>query len=352
LEDSSREIIITLVPAETPVNLIVTITNPNGNILETATLTHAGTNVERGVGGTFTITARASNIGDMLVAAAPNFNPANHEITSANLTDGEIFISLAPISAIPGTSIDDEQGDGMSTEGATVSGNYHDPLLIPSLITGEDTNQHIHYLTGFPDNTVRPDSQLTRAQAAMIFFRLLDDGNKYTPVAAGRFSDVDGVSWYSQAINYLAQIGILLGYPDGTFRPNAPVTRAEFSAMISRFFRAFDAAPNNFTDVSASHWAARYIDMASSRGWVQGYGDGTFRPDNAITRAEVVTLVNRAIDRVPNPATIRDSLDGRMIYTDITPAHWAFYDIMEASIEHTFVRDASGLEIWTWYEIR
>jgi len=192
----------------------------------------------------------------------------------------------------------------------------------------------IAYIMGFPDGSVMPDIAITRAEVALIFFRLLDDANKFADVPTDKFSDVDNVSGYSQAVHYLTYVGILVGYPDGTFRPDAPITRAEFAAIVVRFFGASnqDVATNNFMDVACDHWAIYCINVAFNQGWVQGYPNGTFNLDNNITRAEVVTLLNRALDRTPNPVYIRGSLAGTIVYTDISSTHWAFYDIMEASM--------------------
>jgi len=220
------------------------------------------------------------------------------------------------------------------------------PLAPPTLITDE----HIVYILGFTDGTVRPNQSMTRAEAAMIIFRLLEDTNKYVP-AWPRFSDVGPLSWYSQAVNYLAQVGILRGYPDGAFRPHATITRAEFSAIMTRFFETQNIQAHSFTDVSDTHWAVHYINVAYSRDWVRGFGDGTFRPDHDITRAEAITIINRALGRVPNPETIRNSLDGHTVFTDLSSSHWAFYEIMEASVSHEFVIDTDGNEVWTWFEL-
>ncbi|MCL1788083.1 MAG: S-layer homology domain-containing protein, partial [Defluviitaleaceae bacterium] len=200
------------------------------------------------------------------------------------------------------------------------------------------------------DGSVRPDGFITRAEAAVILFRLLNDPNKYAQAPLA-FSDVDHNSWFSQGVNYLAHLGVLRGYQDGTFRPNAPISRAEFSALVTRFFGAIEAPAHNFTDVLANHWATSYINMAFARGWITGYHDGTFRPSNSITRAEVVVLINRVLGRQPNAATIDAALDGALIFNDITPQHWAFYHMMEASISHNFTIDADGQEIWTEFTL-
>jgi hypothetical protein len=192
---------------------------------------------------------------------------------------------------------------------------------------------------------MRADTSITRAEVAMIIFRLLEDGNKFNAVPS-QFSDVNHSSWYAQAIDYLAYVNILAGYPDGTFRPNASITRAEFTAIVVRFFGGTHV-PNNFADVAEDHWAAFYIGAAANRGWVVGHQDGTFRPDNLITRAEGVVIMNRILGRVANPQTINATLGHTTIFTDLTNAHWAFYDILEASVTHEYRIDQYGSEIWT-----
>ncbi|MCL2674770.1 MAG: S-layer homology domain-containing protein, partial [Defluviitaleaceae bacterium] len=207
--------------------------------------------------------------------------------------------------------------------------------------------EHIAYISGFPDGTFRPSQAITRAEVSMILFRLLDSNAKYSP-QANHFSDVQAGRWYAQAINYLAGRNILAGEHNGTFRPNDSMTRAELAAVMSRFFELGESGMSSFYDVNANHWAFRYIMNAEGRGWVSGYDDRTFRPNNAIIRAEAVTLINRVLNRNPNPATIREHLAGVTVFTDITQGHWAFYQVMEASISHEFEIDANGLEIWTY----
>ena len=181
----------------------------------------------------------------------------------------------------------------------------------------------------------------------MILFRLLESDTKLGPHPS-HFSDVSANRWYALAVDYLASRNIVFGFSDGTFRPNQPITRAQMTAAMSRFFYITDTGTNNFTDVPTGHWATRYINNAHNRGWITGYQDGTFRPDNIITRAEAVTLINRVLGRVPNPVTIDYHLAGVRVFTDITPLHWAFYQIMEAAIEHEFTICDDGLEVWTY----
>jgi len=180
----------------------------------------------------------------------------------------------------------------------------------------------------------------------MILFRLINSENKTGPHPS-HFSDISYNSWYALAVNYLASRNIVFGFPDGTFRPNQPITRAELTAAMSRFFYVTDTGANNFSDVPPNHWATPYINIAHNKGWIIGFPDGTFRPDNVMTRAEAVTIINRVLGRIPNPATIDYHLSGVMIFNDIIPVHWAFYQIMEAAIYHEFTICDDGLEVWT-----
>ena len=317
--------------------LNVTVQNTAGNRIPSATLTGVS-RIVRNNDGTFAVTVDGRNIGSILAAAAPGFNNNTHAITDADLYTRDIVITLSG-------------SGGGSGGGPSPGGNWYGTTLRPvrAVVAEEEYDYiigtHARFIHGFPDGTVRADAAITRAEAAMIIFRLLDDDNKYSSVPS-HFSDVSHGSWYSQAITYLAQQGILLGYPDGTFRPNATITRAEFTAVVTRFFGTVQSGQSNFPDVSGSHWAATYISTAVNAGWVLGHEDGTFRPENAITRAEVVVIMNRILDRVPNPETIRSNLGTNTVFTDITSAHWAFYNIMEAAIDHTYKIDQFGREVW------
>ena|GEM_PF-2289026 len=233
------------------------------------------------------------------------------------------------------------RGGGSGNQNRPPAGGDGNGTVPPSF-----TEEHIAYIAGFPDGTFRTTQSLTRAEISMILFRLIDDDAKHSP-QRNHFSDVSSGAWYAQAVNYLASHNILEGYQDGTFRPNAHITRAELAAVMSRFFEMSNVDINGFSDVAGSHWAYAYINNAYNKGWIIGYADGTFRPNSAINRAEAVTLINRVLDRVPNPVTIEYHLAGITIFTDITSAHWAFYEIMEAAVLHEFEIDDNGLEIWT-----
>jgi hypothetical protein len=207
-----------------------------------------------------------------------------------------------------------------------------------------ETGEHRVYINGYPDETVRPNRGITRAEVATIFFRLLQDTYQ-NGTANTTFSDVKADAWYSEAIAKLAQLGIIKGYEDGTFKPNNQITRAEFAAIASRFAQLSKTDNAVFSDVPATYWAYQEINSAYAKGWVNGYEDGTFRPGKNITRAEVAKLVNTMLNRLPKelPDNFRNP------YTDIDTTHWAYIHIMEASTKHDYQRTTTGVEIWAMF---
>ena len=220
-------------------------------------------------------------------------------------------------------------------KGTTVIDNVEVPLSY--LERGE----HRKYIIGYTDKTVRADRSITRAEVAMIFYRLLQ--NKYQGGSDGpSFNDVPNGAWFTQAIKTLAKLGVIQGYADGTFRPNDPITRAEFTAVAARFSELEHVDDVVFSDVPTSHWAAESIESAYAKGWVEGYDDGEFRPEQNITRAEVTKIIDTMLRRLP--AVLPENLVNP--YSDINSTHAAFINIMEASTEHTYMRDGNGIESW------
>jgi len=195
--------------------------------------------------------------------------------------------------------------------------------------------KHIPYIYGYPDGTVRPDANITRAEVAAIFYRLLEDDvrNKHYTLACD-YPDVPMGAWYRAEVATMTNMGVLKGYPDGTFRPDDNITRAELAAIVSRFVdQGWErGSKTKFTDIQ-NHWAKAEIHSIEDKNWIIGYPDATFRPDNYITRAETVTIVNRVLHRTPEQ--FEDLLENMHIWPDnADPAKWYYIAIQEASIGH------------------
>ena len=210
-----------------------------------------------------------------------------------------------------------------------------------------NTKDHYSYLIGYSDGTVRPNGRITRAEVATIFFRLLtDDVRDENLTKTNRYSDVAATSWYNTAVSTLSSMGIITGYPDGTFRPNAAITRAEFAAIAARFDNDGDKTAAKFSDI-ATHWAKDEISIAYNNGWITGYPDGTFGPQRDITRAETMTLVNRVLNR--QPETEDDLLPNMTVWMDnANPNAWYYLAVQEATNSHYYkFKTNSKYEKWT-----
>ena len=206
---------------------------------------------------------------------------------------------------------------------------YIEPTVteLPKPVAVLDKTGLIAYISGYPDGTIRPEGNITRAEAAVIFYKLVTDSNKSDYIhEAGKFSDISEGQWYSEAVRYLAAAGIISGYGDGSFKPDNEITRAEFAAMASGFSEMNLNGNLPFNDVGSEHWAVSYIRSMYNNGWVSGYPDGSFKPDNKITRAEVIVIVNKM--------TLRDTLlerPGVPPFTDLSEDKWYYNDVMAAS---------------------
>ena len=212
---------------------------------------------------------------------------------------------------------------------------------------GLNTTDHFAYIVGYGNGEVRPQNNITRAEVATIFFRLLtDDVRDENMTKTNRYSDVAATSWYNTAVSTLSSMGIITGYPDGTFRPNAAITRAEFAAIAARFDNDGDKTAAKFSDI-ATHWAKDEISIAYNNGWITGYPDGTFGPQRDITRAETMTLVNRVLNR--QPETEDDLLPNMTVWTDnANPKAWYYLAVQEATNSHYYeFKTNSQYEKWT-----
>lgn len=209
---------------------------------------------------------------------------------------------------------------------------------IPEMLNGED---HYAYLLGYEDGTVRPNGSISRAEVATVLFRLLkDDVRAQNLTKDNAYSDVSGTAWYAAAVSTLSKMGVISGYPDGTFRPNAPITRAEFAAMIAHFDETAKSADTPFTDISG-HWAENAIGKAYGNGWVEGSSKTVFCPESNLTRAETATLLNRVLHRLPEKES--DLLANQIVWPDNPETFWGYLAMQEATNSHEYERKADGV---------
>ena len=214
--------------------------------------------------------------------------------------------------------------------------------LAPAWLNSDD---HFAYVYGYPDGRVGPLNNITRAEVAAIFYRLLrKDIRMESQTTENSFDDVPADAWYVTEVSTLARLGVFVGRTTDVFAPDAPITRAEFATVCARFDQSGAAEDRDFSDIGG-HWAEQYIRQAAALGWVQGYPDGTFGPDRPITRAEAVTMINRVLRR--NPGSKDDLLSGMKVWPDNPAGAWYYLEVQEATNGHEFHRKADGHEKWT-----
>lgn len=233
------------------------------------------------------------------------------------------------------------------SSGGGGGGSHKPTVTIPDDVpTGLNGDDHYAYIVGYPDSTVRPQNGITRAEVATIFFRLLtDETRNANSTKSNSYSDVAAGAWYNHAVSTLSAMGIVKGDSYGKFNPNAPITRAEFAAIAARFDDKANTTAVDFSDI-ASHWAKDEISAAANNGWINGYTDGTFRPNNKITRAEAMTLVNRVLKRLPETA---EDLHNDMIkWSDNSDTSaWYYLAVQEATNSHYYDLKENKHEKWS-----
>ena len=316
-------------------NVTVTDTMSNGRTVTWVNLPDGVTNEN----GTLTITSLAAGTSVELTATYKVLRAD----ASSNLVNTAKVTGTNP--GDPGNPVTDE----VQTPETPVN-PYHPPIRPPVDPDKPELNteDHYAYIVGYEDGSVQPEGDITRAEVATIFFRLLTDEsrNEYWS-QTNPYSDVSADDWFNNAVSTLTNAGVLDGYEDGTFKPNGNITRAEFATITARFFEATYDGENLFPDIEG-HWAQDYINEAANAGIVNGYEDGTFRPQQYITRAEAVTMVNRTIERHPDADHL---LDDMIVWPDNPETAWYYEQIQEATNSHEYTMNTDDeqnpYEIWT-----
>ena len=279
-------------------------------------------------------------------------------VTKSTASDG-ITLTLPSGTTLDGSNyytitVTDSKGNAKTEYSVTLKDKSGNSVSGETDANGQiimPTTEHKAYIVGYEDGTFKPENNMTRAEAAAIFARNIAE-RKGENISSGKssFTDVNSKLWYNNSIAYLEKYNIISGYNDGTFRPEEQITRAEFVTMCMRFYDMFEditvSDKNIFNDVPKSHWASGYIYNAIAMKWIEGYADGTFKPDSNITRAEVVAIVNRVLDRAADTEYISKNISTVNKFTDLKDkSYWAFYEILEAANTHMAVQSANG-ETW------
>lgn len=297
-------------------------------------------------------TLGASHVPTIMIPAAGYENTPGHwdvtPNTEKNGISGDVTYTYIFGKKHHSSSSDDENKDKDNNKENNKENNKDNntgettPTKVPDLLNGSN---HFAYVVGYKDGNVRPQGNITRAETAAIFFRLLKEEVRSENLSKHNdFADVTEDSWYNTAVSTMAGMNILKGRTANSFVPQAPITRAEFAAICARFDSGKAEENNSFTDISG-HWAEKEIERAATLGWVSGYTDGSFHPDAPITRAEAMTLINRVLCRMPE--TKADLLDSMTKWPDNQPGAWYYLAVQEATNSHTYEQKDSKYETWT-----
>lgn len=207
-----------------------------------------------------------------------------------------------------------------------------------------DTENHNQYLFGYPEGTFGPDQNMTRAEVAQMFYNLLVDKNV---AITATFEDVPADAWYAKSVNTLASMGVISGVGENRFEPERSITRAEFTSMAMKFTKGALDGTNVFSDVHSGDWFYEAVVGSIQYGWIEGYEDGTFRPENWITRVEVTSIVNKMLGRFADREFVAGHADELNAFSDVTSTHWGYYHIVEATNSHTYTKPSTNVETWT-----
>lgn len=280
--------------------------------------------------------------GDTMYTATSN---AQGDIRFANVRNG--IYTLTEKEAPAGYILSNERYE-ITVEGSriTMGREIYSPVTFVNHKAAElNRTDHFAFLVGYTGGTFGPERNMTRAEVTTMFARLLTEQIDAAKTYPNTFTDVPSTHWAADYIGYMQQFGIVMGFNDGSFRPDAPVTRAQFAAIASRFEKLTEGS-KSFIDVPSTHWAAKYINFAATRGWVTGYSDGTFKPENPISRAEVAAVTCRLLERSADQSYIRSHMSELRTFNDMAENHWAYWYAMEAANSHDYTKTGGG-EIWS-----
>ena len=230
--------------------------------------------------------------------------------------------------------------------GPTPGGGFY---FVPTDTPLLNRKDHAQYMIGYPDQNFKPDNHMSRQEVTVMFSRLLNERPQKGVIYSRDYKDIPDDLWSVTAISYMSKLGMVKGYPDGNFMPRAAITRAEFAAMATRF-ADISAGSKTFTDVAKDHWAYDVIQKAAAAGWISGYPDGSFKPDQPITRAEVVAITNRMLNRFADEAYVDAHQDKILQFKDMNKGMWSYYPVVEATNGHGYERKANGKDE-TWFEV-
>ena len=314
------------------------ITLKNGeNLVEEATITTTASTATSAGGRCYFVNWTKKQEGTTDVSTVTP--SANLTAQTFNAKGGDVYTFTA--------NFDRSSGGGSGGSNRPKPPVVESPDDVPTGLNGKD---HYAYIIGYGNNDVRPQNNITRAEVATIFFRLLTDETRTANMTKSNgYNDVKDGDWFCCAVSTLSKMGIIKGYEDGSFKPNDPISRAEFAAIAARFDPDGDKTPATFADVT-SHWAKDEISIAANHGWIKGYEDGSFKPDQKITRAETMTLVNRVLNRLPET---KDDLhkDMKTWVDNMDETAWYYLAVQEATNSHYF-KNKTGTKFEQWTELR
>ncbi|MFV0504955.1 MAG: S-layer homology domain-containing protein [Lachnospirales bacterium] len=345
LEQEKAKADITINSEDENGNLLKTETNKNYYVGERFVLDTASGGYSSIVFENKTYNLKESSKGLYIITALADEN----DITLVYVEEGPETVVPDPVNPGGGGSGGGNSGGGSGDGGDSNQEPELVNLMIDGVPFGTITN-HFRYIYGYKNGMFKPNDNATRAEIAQVLYNIYKEQNpEISGETESQFSDVDSNAWYAEAVNYLASIGVINGYRNGTYKPNQPISREEYVTLLVLFSGKDVVGENSFSDVNDSGWASKYISTAYSNGFIKGYRDGTFRGENNITRGEIVVSTNRMLGRVIDETAISEDYPLEATFSDVNSDQWFYLDVMEASNNHMFEL-LEEKEVWTTAE--